>query len=223
MCGRYNLQASTNDLMEVFSLLRSMDVSPRPNIYPTQPVPAVILDPESEARVCEEFRWGLIPSWSKTPGSGPPLINARSETIATKPAFRAPLKPKRCLIPASGFFEWKAIPGQKKKQPIWIGVRNQPVLAFAGLWDSWKGSEDQEIRSCTIITTTGNSAMAGVHDRMPVILPSELFHEWLDPDQPVDHLLSLLRPSPSEEMVLSAEIADELLSEKPPSSQRTLF
>jgi putative SOS response-associated peptidase YedK len=186
-------------------------------------VPAVVRDPLDGSRQLREFRWGLVPAWAKNPRSGAPLINARGETVATKPAFRSAFKQRRCLIPADGFYEWKAIPGQKKKQPFYIGQRDRPILAFAGLWEVWKGPEQQELASCTIITTEANSAVAELHDRMPVILSPADFSNWLDPERNREELEALLRPAPAEEMVLSQTLAEELLAGSRPPQPRSLF
>ncbi|SFI33866.1 SOS response-associated peptidase [Planctomicrobium piriforme] len=223
MCGRFTLRVSPALLAEMFALHRKPEFVPQTNICPTQLVLGVVLNQENGLRDARLFRWGLIPHWAKDPVIGASLINARSETISTKPAFRAAFQRRRCLIPADGFYEWRNTPGQKKKQPIWIAIRNQPVFGFASLWETWTSADGSELNTCTIITTQANSAVAPIHQRMPVILP-EAFHEhWLDPLADPAELLTLLRPFPSEGIVLSTTVADELLASHGLPRQRTLF
>lgn len=147
------------------------------------------------------MRWGLVPSWSKDPKAGPPLINARSETIATKPSFRTAFKRKRCLIPADGFYEWQKQADAKTKVPHYIRMAKDRAFAFAGLWECWHGSDGSDLESCTIVTTEANELMRPLHDRMPVILPEEHFTQWLDPkNEEAADLESLLKPYPPAEM-----------------------
>jgi putative SOS response-associated peptidase YedK len=148
------------------------------------------------------LRWGLIPSWADDPTIGNRLINARSETVASKPSFRAAFKNRRCLIPADGFYEWKK--EGKTKQPLHIQRKHGLPFAFAGLWEEWE-RENEIIQSCTIITTEANELMAEFHDRMPVILDAKHYELWLDPEVHDPNLLEpLLRPYPSEELVVHA-------------------
>jgi putative SOS response-associated peptidase YedK len=223
MCGRFTLRATPRQLAEFFALLRTPQLEPRPNIAPTQAVLAIVAEETGPGRSAREFHWGLIPSWSKDPRGAAKLINARNETVAEKPAFRAAFRKRRCLIPADGFYEWRKIPGQRKKQPCWIGLRDQSLLAFAGLWEHWDAPDGSFIESCTILTTAANAAVSVLHDRMPVILPPECFDEWLQPGQDPARLPALLRPYPAEEMVLSEPLADELLAGPRPPSPPTLF
>jgi putative SOS response-associated peptidase YedK len=141
----------------------------------------------------ELMRWGLIPRWAKDASTGLRTINARAETVAEKRTYRRPLQFQRCLVPASGFYEWKQTEGGKV--PYWILLEDEPLFAFAGLWESWTDPAGQEIRSYTIITCEANDFMAAIHSRMPVILPRETEDQWLDPDvvEP-ERLLPLLRP-----------------------------
>jgi putative SOS response-associated peptidase YedK len=154
------------------------DWNPRYNIAPTQPVPVIRQNPKEPRRELSLLRWGLIPSWAKD-ASGVPLINARSETAATAPAFRDALRNRRCLIPADGFYEWQR--SGKVKQPYCFEVNNGELFAFAGLWDRWKNANGQWLKSCSILTTTPNAVTAAVHDRMPVILDRNDYDLWLDP------------------------------------------
>ena len=149
------------------------------------------------------LKWGLIPFWAKDAKIASSLINARAETVATKPAFRAALKKKRCLIPADGFYEWQAIPGQKTKQPYLINVRDVPVFAFAGLWEHWTSPDGTRVDTFTIITTDANELMQQVHTRMPVILDRADYALWLDRDvQDSQEVLPLLKPFPADRMQL---------------------
>ena len=203
MCGRYTLRVSPAELAEIFAVLNSIEWSPRYNVAPTQIVPAVRPVRESSGRELALVRWGLIPSWADDPKIGSGLINARAESVATKPAFRSALRKKRCLIPADGFYEWKAIPSQKTKQPYLITVKDQPVFAFAGLWEHWTSPEGQRLDTCTIITTDANELMSSVHDRMPVILDRTDYDRWLNRDcQDPQEVLPLLKPFPSDRMQL---------------------
>jgi putative SOS response-associated peptidase YedK len=198
MCGRFTLRLTPGELQEVFNLFREPEFWPRYNIAPTQSV-AVVRSSE-QGNELSMLRWGLIPSWAKDVKIGASLINARSETVATKPAFRSAFKRRRCLIPADGFYEWKKT-GPKTKQPFYIGLQQQRPFAFAGLWECWTAPEGGTIESCTIITTEANNALQELHHRMPVILGEDERAAWLDPNVPSEALTSLLDPYPSEEML----------------------
>lgn len=216
MCGRFTLKATPVELQRFFHLIRTPEWEPQTNIHPTQPVLGIVA---SEAgREGRLFRWGLIPAWSKDIKIGARMINARAETVAEKPAFRTPFKRRRCLIPADGFYEWESVPGQKKKQPWYIGVEGHPLLAFAGLWEHWTGADGSEIESCTILTTDANAAVARIHDRMPVILPDDTYDLWLDLETPPGALQKLLTPYDRGDMILSTDIADQRLTTPPPRS-----
>ena len=172
---------------------------PRYNIAPSQQVAAIRLNPEVAKRECVALRWGLIPSWAKDLKIGNQCINAKAETVAEKPAFRAAFKKRRCLVMADGFYEWQ-LQG-KHKQPMWIGLRDRRPFAFAGLWEHWSPKDGEPIESCTIITTQPNALMELIHTRMPVILDTKDYAAWLDPAfQHVDILNALLRPFPAEHM-----------------------
>ncbi len=193
MCGRYRLSRRKQLVEEYFDASGDDDWIPRYNIAPTQPVPVIRQHPKEPRRVLSLMRWGLVPSWSKDMSGSAGMINARSETAATKPAFRDPMKFRRCLVPADGFYEWKKF-GQSK-QPYCFEVRDGELFAFAGLWDGWKDPSGQWIRSCSILTTTPNSVTSQVHDRMPVILSKDDYELWLDPGMTnVDAVSELLRP-----------------------------
>ncbi|MBI5758349.1 MAG: SOS response-associated peptidase, partial [Planctomycetales bacterium] len=172
MCGRFTLRTPADELSELFSatLRDGLLLSPRYNIAPSQLVACVRQPPEGQ-RELVTLRWGLVPSWAKDAKIGYSLINARSETVANKPAFRSPFRRRRCLIPADGFFEWQAVPGSKTKQPHYITLQGGQPFAFAGLWERWIGPDGNPLESCSIITTEPNELMKTIHNRMPVILP----------------------------------------------------
>ena len=191
MCGRYVL-SQTGNLPSVFEISETR-IPPRYNIAPTQQAPVVRLDSDDRRRL-DNLRWGLVPPWAAKPGSGPPLINARSETVSRKPAFRDAFSSRRCLVPANGFYEWKKTPGGK--QPHWIGLSDQSLFAFAGLWESYQQA-GSELESFTIMTCDANNLVAEIHDRMPVILAQENFESWLDPGARSTDLHPLLTPFPA--------------------------
>ncbi len=200
MCGRFTLVVSPEQLQTAFPWIgeSANQVQPRYNIAPTQPV-AVI--PNREPRKLDHFVWGLIPSWAKDPKMGSRMINARAEGVAEKPSFRAAFRRRRCLIPATGFYEWQKNPGQKSKTPMYIQLKSGSPFAFAGLWEDWRSPDGSQVLSCTIITTEPNSFMAPIHNRMPVILPPDAYDTWLAIGE-VERgaLQSLLKPYPAEEM-----------------------
>ena len=153
---------------------------------------------EGGERRLEMLRWGLIPPWADESQIGSRMINARAETAPEKPSFRRAFRVRRCLIPADGFYEWKRTNGSK--QPYYIHMKDERPFAFAGLWESWNDNSGPAIRSCTILTTGPNALVAGVHDRMPVILPAGSYDAWLDPEAERDELAALLAPYPEDEM-----------------------
>lgn len=199
MCGRFTLTVNPGELQDMFNEYTFPEqFAPRFNIAPTQPVLAISNDGKHRA---DFFMWGLIPSWSKDPSIANKLINARGETIAEKPSFRGSFKYKRCLIPADGFYEWKAQTDSKSKTPYFIHMKDRKPFALAGLWDEWHSPEGDTIRTCTIITTEPNDLMKTLHNRMPVILNPKDYAVWLNtaPQTP-DDLLHLIKPFLSEKM-----------------------
>jgi putative SOS response-associated peptidase YedK len=200
MCGRFTLTVDPDQLQELFPWATiPRTITPRYNIAPTQPV-AVI--PNTGDFRMDFYLWGLIPSWAKDPAIGNRLINARAETLSEKPSFRTALKRRRCLIPADGFFEWKSSTTGKSKQPMYIRFASGKAFAFAGLWEIWNAPDGSEIRSCTIITTSPNSLIVPIHNRMPVILPESAYSLWLDPRELASaNLDRFLQPYPIESMV----------------------
>jgi putative SOS response-associated peptidase YedK len=209
MCGRFTLTQSGEAIAQLFNLAEVPQIEPRYNIAPTQPVLAVLANPDDpEERQFKYFYWGLIPSWAKDPSMGARLINARAETVAEKPAFRAAFKRRRCLIITDGFYEWQQL--GKVKQPYYFYVTQSNTdavpdgrrpFAFAGLWEHWESSEGDGIESCTILTTTSNALLRPIHERMPVILNEQDYNRWLDPNLQQSELLQpLLHPYAAEAM-----------------------
>ena len=179
MCGHYRLSRRKQLIAEYFDTDNDVDWEPRYNIAPSQPVGIIRQDPSTPERHFSLARWGLIPSWASDASIGFKTINARSETVANKPAFRDAFTSRRCLLPADGFFEWSR--RGREKQPFHFGMQDDSLFAFAGLWDRWRDPEGAVIESCSILTTNANSLLADIHDRMPVILRQENYDLWLDP------------------------------------------
>lgn len=200
MCGQFALDLDAFTFKDEFNLNQLPEVwEARPHIFPAQDV-AVISAPKTDELIM--MRWGLIPYWAKDMEIGRHTFNARSETLHEKPSFKKPFQKQRCLIPATGFYEWKKGAGAGGKAvPVLIRMIAAKPFAFAGLWDIWNRSE-RPVLSCTIITCEANALISPFHDRMPVILPAERYHEWLTgSDQPA--LQALLAPYPPEQMELS--------------------
>ena len=194
MCGRFVQFSSIRTLENYFNIQTAPEeIEPSYNIAPTQKIPVIV---KKEDYQLQRMYWGLVPSWAKNLSSASRLTNARAETVATKPSFRAAFKKRRCLIPADGFYEWKGEKGNK--QPWFISLPSGQPFAFAGLWEIWKDKQalpDQpDYRSCTIITTEASKSVQDIHHRMPVILQPEAYDEWLDPEnQDVQQLESILQ------------------------------
>lgn len=188
MCGRFTLDEPQEDLVERFAVTEvepSVEVRPRWNIAPTQSILVVTASKEGDVRRLSTLRWGLVPWWAKDPAIGNRMVNARAETLAESRAYKAAFDKRRCLIPASGFYEWQKLArsGVKrgKSQPFYAQPAEGGVLALAGLWEIWHGEDGDGLRTCTIITTEPNAVLSAVHDRMPVILPPDTWSRWLDP------------------------------------------
>ena len=197
MCGRFVYAAQCDENQLAFpQVVFPNEIPLRYNIAPGQDITAIANTAEPRA---DAFKWGLIPSWAKDHKIGNRLINARGETLAEKPSFRTAFKRRRCLIPATGFYEWQRNPDGKTKTPMYIALKSGAPFAFAGLWESWHSPEGQHIQSCTIITTEPNDLMAPIHNRMPVILPANAYDLWLDPAERTD-LQALLLPYSAQEM-----------------------
>ena len=213
MCGRYVSATPPDQLARYFGAESVVEARKSPdseefvgnfNVAPTQGV-FTVYETQGE-RWLDTFHWGLVPFWAKDPKIGSRMINARAETIAEKNSFKRPFAKKRCIIPADGFYEWKRVEGQKRKQPMYLTTIDESPFAFAGLWEVWKDSntldhdgEPLELYSCTIITGEPNEKVADVHDRMPVMLPPDAWDTWLDRDNhDVEALQELLVPAPAE-------------------------
>ena len=177
MCGRYASTLPPEMMQELFNTLNAIDLIPRYNIAPTQPVAAVWED--SGRREAHFARWGLVPRWVKDPREFPLLVNARVETMAEKPAFRDALKHGRCIIPASGYYEWRSGPG-KTRQPFYITMADGRPMALAGLYATWSGPEGEEVDTVATITVPANAQLSAIHDRMPAILEGAAIEQWLD-------------------------------------------
>jgi putative SOS response-associated peptidase YedK len=191
MCGRYSFTLPPEAIRELFRVVTVLNLQPRYNIAPTQLVPVIGLEPSGE-RALKQFRWGLIPYWSKEMPKSAPLINARSEGIASSKMFSEAFQKRRCLVPADGFFEWHK--DKSDKRPWRIVDAERPAFAFAGVWEGWRNPEGEILRSFAIVTTDANEKLAPIHDRMPVMLKREDEDAWLDPTTPEPTLLSLLAP-----------------------------
>ena len=197
MCGRFTLTLEGFQLAFPWLAVPEQMV-PRYNIAPSQPIAVV---PNDGRRRLDLFNWGLIPSWAQDKKIGYRMINARAETLAEKPSFRTAYRRRRCLIPADGFYEWQTVSTAKTKIPMLIRMRSGEPFAFAGLWEEWHAPDGSQILSATIITTAPNELVAGIHNRMPVILPAAAYEQWLDPaEQRPQTLQPLLKPYPAEEM-----------------------
>lgn len=205
MCGRYVSAAPVDDLAKYFSATTpEHTLEANYNVAPTTEVYAVRANEGN--RSLAAMRWGLVPFWAKDLKIGSRMINARSETASSKPAFRRAFTKRRCLLPADGFYEWQKIEGQKAKQPFFIHRADEEPLVFAGLYEFWhpKDAEGEDlvdaevVVSCTILTTAANKTMAPVHDRMPVMLAPGVWDDWLDPASDLDFMSSLMVPAPEE-------------------------
>jgi putative SOS response-associated peptidase YedK len=207
MCGRFVSTQSPQQLAEYFGASVDTDpLAPSYNVAPTNDIYAVVAGSEGEP-VVRSFHWGLVPVWAKEISVGSRMINARAETLAEKRSFATLFRSRRLIVPMDGFFEWKAVPGQKAKQPMFIHRPDRAPLAAAGLWSVWRdkalGPDAPWLHSCTIITTAANATMAPVHDRMPALLDRADWQTWLDADQhDLEALARLLKPAPDDLLVL---------------------
>ena len=188
MCGRFALKNPGQQLKQFYNTANAVEYQARYNIAPSLPVITIHGTPAGE-RLMELMRWGLVPSWSKDPAIGNKMINARAETVEEKPSYRTSFKRRRCIVPASGFFEWHT----KTREPYYFSLGEAP-LSMAGLWDKWASPDGSELLSCTIITTIANKVLAPIHERMPVILDQDALEVWLGDTEDVPLLKSLLKP-----------------------------
>lgn len=196
MCGRFAVTVTPAMIASHFGLSEAIEFPPNYNVTPSQQIP-VVRSMEG-TRTVALMSWGLIPHWAKEERIGYKMINARSETIFEKPAFRSAAKSRRCLIPASGFYEWKK--SGKQKQPYYVTVHGQDIFSFAGLWEVWQKSADEVVVSCTILTTEANGLMAPIHDRMPAIIAPAKYDTWLLPGADTKELNALLQPFAAAQM-----------------------
>ena len=226
MCARFNLKSNLSQIFGYYSVTHPamFQWTPRYDIRPTHQVP-IIKQTVDGSRVAELARWGLIPKWAKSATEA--NINARSETVATKPSFREAIKSRRCIIPADGFYEFESTSAHtKQKWHIFRADHN--LLSFAGLWETWLDDDEQAIATCAIVTTEANSFMAQIHDRMPVVLSPDAFAEWLDPAlTDVSKLGHLFTPCPdgwlARDPVANIQHEDSPRCILPVKQQRSLF
>lgn len=198
MCGRFSHPEALDFFVPLIPGLQiEEEVMRRYNVAPSQSIPVILTDDGPRLTM---LKWGLVPFWAKDPKIGNKMINARAESVAEKPSYREAFKRRRCLIPADGFYEWRTLPGTKTKTPVYFKMKSGKPFAFGGLWETNKKCGD-ELRTCTIITTTPNDLVANAHNRMPVIIPQDAYEYWIDSAEkdPKD-LVDLLVPYPVEEM-----------------------
>jgi putative SOS response-associated peptidase YedK len=201
MCGRFTLISDRRAVARLLALDDVPELFPRYNVAPAQPVLAIRQG--AGGREAVSLRWGLVPSWSKDGKA--PLINASSETVADKPAFRSAFRKRRCLVPADGFYEWQLLPG--RKQPFLFRRHDGGPFAIAGLWESWQGPDARPLETCALLTTEANAVVRPVHDRMPVLVSPSDFDRWLAPDATLADLLPLLRPAADDALTALAVAA----------------
>lgn len=203
MCGRFTSVTTSTELAEFFEADSDLgDEEASFNVMPTSDVRVVHEDGNGQRRLDLMF-WGLVPSWAESPAGASRMINARSETAATKPSFRSAFRRRRCIIPVDGFYEWVSHPDRKKKQPIYVSARDAKPLAFAGIWETWQGNASsgglETLTSCAILTGPPNDLLAPLHDRMPMILGRDQWSGWLDRStDDVERLQSMLEPAPED-------------------------
>ncbi len=199
MCGRFTLHFPIEILAKIFALTDLSGLVPRYNIAPTQA--AAVVRSTGSARRLDLLRWGLVPSWAKDISVGSRMINARSESLSDKPAFRNAVKFRRCIVPASGFYEWKA--ESSRKVPYYIHLSDGAPMGLAGIWEAWKTSESSSLETFTILTTSANPLIASIHDRMPVILRPDSYGLWLNKDvKNPEQLQPLYSPYPADLLTL---------------------
>lgn len=208
MCGRFVMNHPPHLLQKWYeAVMRASAFPPRYNIAPGSAIQVVRALPGE--REISLMRWGFIPSWADNPATVPMLHNARAETVAEKPMFRQSFRRRRCLVPASGFYEWKAVPGKKTKQPYYLSLRDGTPLSFAAVWDSATMTNGQIVETCAIVTTKANALVEAIHQRMPVFLDREHWNAWLDGETPVADILAMLQPYSSERMQ-AWEVAEDV-------------
>jgi putative SOS response-associated peptidase YedK len=200
MCGRFGLTRPDRLDLKRFGITGLPEVHPRFNVAPGTDV-LVVRERKGE-REATALRWGLVPWWADDPSIGARMANARADSAFVKPAFRDPMRLRRCLIPADVFYEWQVVPGQRRKQPFAVALRTGEPFALGALWDYWKpkDGEAEGLATCAVLTTEPNALLAPIHDRMPVIVPAERYADWLDPRTPAPAVMEIVQPYPSEAM-----------------------
>ena len=198
MCGRFSQTDSLDIIAENFSIDEILtNQAPGYNIAPGSNIAAIII--KENRLLLVDFKWGFVPSWSKSPSIGNKMINARAETITEKPSFKNAIKSRRCLIVASGFYEWEK--KENEKLPVYIQLKDRSTFGFAGLYETWQSPDGKKLNTCTIITTESNNLLIPIHGRMPVIIPQEDGKRWLSkPESQFPTILQMLKPYPSELM-----------------------
>ena len=198
MCGRFTIKFTIEEANKEFKVKKIIEkFTPSYNIAPSQKIPVIYN--ENGIVILDVYQWGLIPHWAKEPNTGYRMINARVETIAEKHTYNNELQEGRCLIPASGFFEWKKV--KDSKTPMYIHLKNRDLFAFAGISSNWRAPDGKILKTCVIVTTTPNSFMEKIHDRMPAILSKEMESEWINPEiQDKKEVLAMIKTYPSKEM-----------------------
>jgi putative SOS response-associated peptidase YedK len=196
MCGRYELHSHPAAIALAFGLAYPPHIHPRYNIAPMQQVPIVRLNTAGD-RELVQVRWGLVPRRARDPSIGARMINARGETVATKPTFGTAFRRHRCLLPADGFYEWQVL-ANAPKQPMRVGMKDGSLFGLAGLYERWLSPEGEPLDTCTILTTQANALLHPVHERMPVIVPPDAYEQWLDPAAPEPEML--IAPYPAQPM-----------------------
>lgn len=199
MCGRYALYGPVSRHRDDFGVPDWVDFPDRYNIAPSSWVPVIRQAPDGR-RVVDLLRWGLVPTWAENEAIGAKLNNARGETVAEKPSFRAAYRRRRCIVPASGFYEWQAVEGSPRKQPWYISLLDGKPMAMGGLWESWTAADGNLVRTFCVITTGPNEIMAPIHDRMPVLLPPDTWATWLSPDSDLARIAPMIAPLPALQM-----------------------
>ena len=207
MCSRYSLTSPPEAVRAYFRYDNEAVFPPRYNIAPSQPV-AIVRDTHNGGRELALVRWGLIPSWVKDPREFRMMINARSETAAEKPSFRAAMRHRRCLVPTDGFYEWTGAAGAKRPHLVRLGGCGP--MAMAGIYEHWQGADGSEMDSMAILTTAANQSMSNLHDRMPVIIAPEHFDAWLDCSSGSAEVILALLHAPPEDLLQIVEVSRKL-------------
>jgi putative SOS response-associated peptidase YedK len=201
MCGRFGLTRPDKLDLRRFGVTGLPELPPRYNIAPGTDV--LVVRERKGAREASLLRWGLIPWWAEDPSIGGRMANARSDTAFTKPAFRDPMRQRRCLIPADVFYEWQVVPGQRRKQPYAVALKTGEPFALGGIWDFWRAQGDEAgegLATCAVLTTEPNTLLSPIHDRMPVIVPANRYAAWLDARTPAPAIREIVQSYPSDEM-----------------------